>query len=256
MYVSTHKCVPIHESTWERKITQSIILSLCCKPFWIFFKVTLKLVGLLHILKFKASFCFLKCYTKVFGTKFQLISVISILPKLISQCWTQMRLLYILIFMISAWAFSSFSLSSMQCCPNTLDIVYHTDIWVTSWRWCCLVTWFCYHLIAKPGNETAAPSCPDSYKGCLCDCYTITWWPCYCSLDSSLFGLPPSSGISPLSSPQPITILWTDGSGIADVLGSGHCHPGLLWLCLPLHIYVWLVSSGQRGTFQRLYADS
>ena len=25
----------------------------------------------------------------------------------------------------------------------------------------CLVTWFCYHMIAKPGNKTAAPSWPD-----------------------------------------------------------------------------------------------
>ena len=27
----------------------------------------------------------------------------------------------------------------------------------------CLVTWFCYHLIAKPGNKTGAPSWPDQY---------------------------------------------------------------------------------------------
>ena len=36
-------------------------------------------------------------------------------------------------------------------------------IWVRSRRWGCLVTWFCYHLIAKPGNKTAAPSWPDPY---------------------------------------------------------------------------------------------
>ena len=27
----------------------------------------------------------------------------------------------------------------------------------------CLVTWFCYHLMAKPGNKTGAPSWPDQY---------------------------------------------------------------------------------------------
>ena len=27
----------------------------------------------------------------------------------------------------------------------------------------CLVTWFCYQLIAKPGNRTAAPSWPDPH---------------------------------------------------------------------------------------------
>ena len=27
----------------------------------------------------------------------------------------------------------------------------------------CLVTWFCYHLIAKPNNKAGAPSLPDPY---------------------------------------------------------------------------------------------
>ena len=30
-------------------------------------------------------------------------------------------------------------------------------------RWSCLVTWFWYHLIAKPCNKTGAPSWPDPY---------------------------------------------------------------------------------------------
>ena len=30
----------------------------------------------------------------------------------------------------------------------------------------CLVTWFCYQLIAKPGNKTAAVSWPDPYDDC------------------------------------------------------------------------------------------
>ena len=34
---------------------------------------------------------------------------------------------------------------------------------IRPWRCSCLVTWFCYHLIAKPGNKTASPSWPDSY---------------------------------------------------------------------------------------------
>ena len=37
-------------------------------------------------------------------------------------------------------------------------------IWI---RWCrcaCLVTWFCYHLIAKPGNKTGTPLWPDPYN--------------------------------------------------------------------------------------------
>ena len=30
--------------------------------------------------------------------------------------------------------------------------------WVRSLRWACLVTWFCYHLIAKPGNSKDRPT--------------------------------------------------------------------------------------------------
>ena len=36
-------------------------------------------------------------------------------------------------------------------------------IWVRSRNCGCLVTWFCYQLIAKPGNKTATISWPDSY---------------------------------------------------------------------------------------------
>ena len=34
-------------------------------------------------------------------------------------------------------------------------------IWVRSWRCACLVTWFCYQMIAKPGNKTGPPAWPD-----------------------------------------------------------------------------------------------
>ena len=37
------------------------------------------------------------------------------------------------------------------------------SIWVRSRNCSCLVTWFCYQLIAKPGNKTAAVSWPDPY---------------------------------------------------------------------------------------------
>ena len=36
-------------------------------------------------------------------------------------------------------------------------------IWVRSRNCGCLVTWFCYQLIAKPGNKTVAVSWPDPY---------------------------------------------------------------------------------------------
>ena len=38
------------------------------------------------------------------------------------------------------------------------------NIWVRSRNWGCLVTWFCYQLIAKPGNKTAPVLWPDPYQ--------------------------------------------------------------------------------------------
>ena len=42
--------------------------------------------------------------------------------------------------------------------------IFFFCIWVRSRRCGCLVTWFCYHLIAKPGNKTAAHSWPEPYN--------------------------------------------------------------------------------------------
>ena len=36
-------------------------------------------------------------------------------------------------------------------------------MWVRSQRCGCLVTWFCYQLIAKPGNKTVSPPWPEPY---------------------------------------------------------------------------------------------
>ena len=43
--------------------------------------------------------------------------------------------------------------------------VCNIRIWVRSRSWGCLVTWFCYHFISKPGNKTASVSLPDPYIG-------------------------------------------------------------------------------------------
>ena len=47
---------------------------------------------------------------------------------------------------------------------NEWFIQTYTCIWVRSWNCGCLVTWFCYQLIAKPGNKTAAVPWPDPFK--------------------------------------------------------------------------------------------
>ena len=49
---------------------------------------------------------------------------------------------------------------------TTWDCVL-ANIWVRLRNCGCLVTWFCYQLIAKPGNKTAAVSWPDSYHATI-----------------------------------------------------------------------------------------
>ena len=52
-------------------------------------------------------------------------------------------------------------------------------IWVRSWNCGCLVTWFCYQLMAKPGNETAAVPWPDPYIfGIVLWMAMQVWWHC------------------------------------------------------------------------------
>ena len=49
-----------------------------------------------------------------------------------------------------------------SCC-TIICCWFHIYIWVRSRNCGCLVTWFCYQLIAKPGNKTVAVSWPDPY---------------------------------------------------------------------------------------------
>ena len=46
---------------------------------------------------------------------------------------------------------------------HSCDSFYFCVIWVRSRNCGCLVTWFCYQLIAKPGNKTATVSWPEPY---------------------------------------------------------------------------------------------
>ena len=47
------------------------------------------------------------------------------------------------------------------------DLVGFIYIWVRSRRYACLVTWFCYQMIAKPGNKSAALSWLNPYHSDL-----------------------------------------------------------------------------------------
>ena len=59
----------------------------------------------------------------------------------------------------------------LQCCGILWDFIRHLNdvnlsrkvIWVRPWNCGCLVTWFCYQLIAKPGNKSATVPWPDPY---------------------------------------------------------------------------------------------
>ena len=50
-----------------------------------------------------------------------------------------------------------------HCFLAQWNIYIYIYIWLRSRNCGCLVTWFCYQLIAKPGNKTAAVSWPDLY---------------------------------------------------------------------------------------------
>ena len=59
-----------------------------------------------------------------------------------------------------------------------LNSLWSSDsIWVRSWNCGCLVTWFCYQLIAKPGNKTTRVSWPDPYR---------PWYRSISTLDQSM----------------------------------------------------------------------
>ena len=71
------------------------------------------------------------------------------------------------------WAFEFFC--------KFLDIAVMFVIWVRSRNCGCLVTWFCYQLIAKPGNKTATDPWPVPYHViqdhviAILDCMKLIW---------------------------------------------------------------------------------
>ena len=56
-------------------------------------------------------------------------------------------------------------------------------IWVRSRNCGCIVTWFCYQLIAKPGNKTATVPWPDPYASASLNArcsHQVPWYPTRC----------------------------------------------------------------------------
>ena len=135
--------------------------------------------------------------------------------------------------------------------PTGLWIVsfelYHVmSIWVKSRRFGCIVTWFWYQLIAKPGNKTAAPSWLDPYHIWTSVCFSVLsmcgflWWsnlrgcswlqqyPWYAEHSVSW-----CSSLSPVVSEKKV---WLLGRGWADISVSAGLLPQPPWLIY--HIYV------------------
>ena len=62
---------------------------------------------------------------------------------------------------------------SQAPCSRPSPPLAATNIYrVGPWRCSCLVTWFCYQLIAKPGKKTTAPPWPEPYVD---DWYDFSW---------------------------------------------------------------------------------
>ena len=61
----------------------------------------------------------------------------------------------------------------VTCCP--LKIHMPSVIWVKSQKWGCLVTWFCYQLIAKPGNKITTPLWLDLYEMRMYSSIQVGW---------------------------------------------------------------------------------
>ena len=101
------------------------------------------------------------------------------------------------------------------------------NIWVRSWNCGCLVTWFPYQLIAKPGNKTATVLWPD---------------PSVVSIFEKI------STVIPQYTPDAISIMYMMGGCCCSrspvsqhIMLYNWLHMGILWCCnLPAKwMYVW-----------------
>ena len=92
-------------------------------------------------------------YSVVISFNMWLISYFLIIAYYIHEC----HLFYfIAILYLYKYLFNVVSRTKLLCSNED-------TIWVRSRNCACLVTWFCYQMIAKPGNNTATVSWPDPY---------------------------------------------------------------------------------------------
>ena len=65
--------------------------------------------------------------------------------------------------MVGSCIDAGWKIETGQTCIRVTLYIW-TVLWVRSLRCGCLATWFCYHLIAKPGNKTTTPQWSDPYQ--------------------------------------------------------------------------------------------
>ena len=63
------------------------------------------------------------------------------------------------------WIYPCLSLCVVLLIRYVIRVQFSPYVWIKSRNCGCLVIWFCYHLIAKPGNKTATVPWPDTYMG-------------------------------------------------------------------------------------------
>ena len=86
----------------------------------------------------------------------------AVISAYLTTCWVLIRAYH-----YTTWSMIMAAVSSLlmhwRYCSVAPSNKYM--IWVRSQNCGCLVTWFCYQLIAKPGNKTATVSWSDPYIG-------------------------------------------------------------------------------------------
>ena len=124
-------------------------------------------------------------------------------------------------------------------------------IWVGSRRCSCLVTWFCYQMIAKPGNKTVAPSWPGPYISLF---YPIDIKPFSCIIK---INLTKSMLFVPLSTPFSLSIGCTASAPMCSGKTGRRSSDRSLTMVLPVSnasfIVVTITPTGPRFTHPLQY---
>ena len=128
----------------------------------IFANVTIVRQGLFIIMKHNNDDCPMNVCT-LSSLPRKLMAELCVLEVAISNCKLPMISRVRLVLKSPAWGIH-FTDRHTHTQRQRLFVNSTNNIWVSSRNYCCLVTWFCYQLIAKPDKKTAAVSWHCLYK--------------------------------------------------------------------------------------------